>query len=146
MAGTQTKELTERELAVMRTFWDDGEATADEARQRLAETGVDTGPIPDLGHALAETGVELAYVTVANVVRGLEDKGFLKQLNKSRPFQYRAARSFDDVSKRLVGDLVERLFDGSRQKLLVQVLNKRRLSKTEREFLKQILVDQGEDV
>tara|TARA_R110002072_G_scaffold302615_3_gene486942 strand:+ start:59288 stop:59677 length:390 start_codon:yes stop_codon:yes gene_type:complete len=129
MAGTQTKELTERELAVMRTFWDDGEATADEARQRLAETGV-----------------ELAYVTVANVVRGLEDKGFLKQLNKSRPFQYRAARSFDDVSKRLVGDLVERLFDGSRQKLLVQVLNKRRLSKTEREFLKQILVDQGEDV
>jgi BlaI family penicillinase repressor len=129
MAGTQTKELTERELAVMRTFWDDGEATADEARRRLAETGV-----------------ELAYVTVANVVRGLEDKGFLKQLNKSRPFQYRAARSFDDVSKRLVGDLVERLFDGSRQKLLVQVLNKRRLSKTEREFLKQVLVDQEEEV
>ena len=69
----------------------------------------------------------------------------MKQLNKARPFQYRAARSFEDVSKRLVGDLVERLFDGSRQKLLVQVLDKRRLSKTEREFLKQILVDQGED-
>ena len=129
MAGLQTKELTERELVVMRAFWDEGSGTADEARQRLADTGV-----------------ELAYVTVANVVRGLEDKGFLKQLNKSRPFQYRAARSFEDVSKRLVGDLVERLFDGSRQKLLVQVLDKRRLSKTEREFLKQILVDQGEDV
>ncbi|MFT4555907.1 MAG: BlaI family penicillinase repressor [Porticoccaceae bacterium] len=128
MAGQQAKELTERELVVMRAFWDEGPGTADEARQRLAETGV-----------------ELAYVTVANVVRGLEDKGFLKQLNKSRPFQYRAARSFEDVSKRLVGDLVERLFDGSRQKLLVQVLDKRRLSKTEREFLKQILVDQGED-
>lgn len=128
MAGLQAKELTERELVVMRAFWDEGPGTADEARRRLAETGV-----------------ELAYVTVANVVRGLEDKGFLKQLNKSRPFQYRAARSFEDVSKRLVGDLVERLFDGSRQKLLVQVLDKRRLSKTEREFLKQILVDQGED-
>jgi len=128
MAGPQAKELTERELVVMRAFWDEGSGTADEARQRLADAGV-----------------ELAYVTVANVVRGLEDKGFLKQLNKSRPFQYRAARSFEDVSKRLVGDLVERLFDGSRQKLLVQVLDKRRLSKTEREFLKQILVDQGED-
>jgi BlaI family transcriptional regulator, penicillinase repressor len=128
MARPQAKELTERELVVMRAFWDEGSGTADEARQRLADTGV-----------------ELAYVTVANVVRGLEDKGFLKQLNKSRPFQYRAARSFEDVSKRLVGDLVERLFDGSRQKLLVQVLDKRRLSKTEREFLKQILVDQGED-
>jgi BlaI family transcriptional regulator, penicillinase repressor len=128
MARPQAKELTERELVVMRAFWDEGSGTADEARQRLADAGV-----------------ELAYVTVANVVRGLEDKGFLKQLNKSRPFQYRAARSFEDVSKRLVGDLVERLFDGSRQKLLVQVLDKRRLSKTEREFLKQILVDQGED-
>ena len=128
MAGPQSKELTERELVVMRAFWDEGSGTADEARQRLADAGV-----------------ELAYVTVANVVRGLEDKGFLKQLNKSRPFQYRAARSFEDVSKRLVGDLVERLFDGSRQKLLVQVLDKRRLSKTEREFLKQILVEQGED-
>jgi BlaI family transcriptional regulator, penicillinase repressor len=128
MAGPQSKELTERELVVMRAFWDEGSGTADEARQRLADAGV-----------------ELAYVTVANVVRGLEDKGFLKQLNKSRPFQYRAARSFEDVSKRLVGDLVERVFGGSRQKLLVQVLDKRRLSKTEREFLKQILVDQGED-
>lgn len=128
MASPQAKELTERELVVMRAFWDEGAGTADEARQRLADTGV-----------------ELAYVTVANVVRGLVDKGFLKQLNKSRPFRYRPARSFEDVSKRLVGDLVERLFDGSRQKLLVQVLDKRRLSKTEREFLKQILVDQGED-
>ena len=128
MAGPQSKELTACELVVKRAFWDEGSGTADQARQRLADAGV-----------------ELAYVTVANVVRGLEDKGFPKQLNKSRPFKYRAARSFEDVSKRLVGDLVERLFDGSRQKLLVQVLDKRRLSKTEREFLKQIFVDQGED-
>ena len=125
MTGPRAKELTERELAVMRVFWDDGPGTAEDARQRLSDSGV-----------------ELAYVTVANVVRGLEDKGFLKQLNKSRPFLYEPARSFDEVSKRLVGDLVERLFDGSRQQLLVQVLGSRRLSKTEREFLKQVLQDQ----
>lgn len=127
MPGPKAKELTERELAVMRVFWDDGPATADEARERL-ET----------------SGVELAYVTVANVVRGLEDKGFLRQLNSTRPFQYEAARSFDDVSKRLVGDLVERLFDGSRQELLVSVLGRKRLTKKEREFLKQVLKEQGE--
>lgn len=125
MAGPRARELTERELAVMRVFWDDGSGTAEDARQRLADAGV-----------------ELAYVTVANVVRGLEDKGFLKQLNKSRPFLYEPARSFEEVSKRLVGDLVERLFDGSRQQLLVQVLGSRRLSKTEREFLKQVLKEQ----
>lgn len=64
---------------------------------------------PGQGTKLGSDWLTLAYVTVANVVRGLEDKGFLKQLNKSRPFQYCAAQSFEDVSKRLVGDLVERL-------------------------------------
>lgn len=127
MAGPRAKELTERELAVMRVFWDNGPGTAEEARERLADSGV-----------------ELAYVTVANVVRGLLDKGFLKQLNKSRPFQYQAARSFAEVSKRLVGDLVDRLFDGSRQELLVQVLAKRRLTRSEKQFLQQVLQDQGE--
>ena len=102
MVGVKAKELTERELAVMQVFWSDGPATADEARERLQNVNV-----------------ELAYVTVANVVRGLEDKGFLRQLNSTRPFQYEPARSFDDVSNRLVGELVERLFDGSRQQLLV---------------------------
>ncbi len=126
MAGPRTKELTERELAVMRVFWDGGRGTAADARQRLAETGV-----------------ELAYVTVANVVRGLDEKGFLRQLNAARPFQYEPARTFEDVSKRLVGDLVERLFDGSRQQLLVQVLGKRRLTKAERSFLEQLLEEQG---
>jgi len=127
MSGPQAKELTERELAVMRVFWDGGPGTADDMRQRLASGGV-----------------ELAYVTVANVVRGLAEKGFLRQLNKSRPFRYAPAKSFEDVSKRLVGDLVERLFDGSRKQLLVQVLDNRRLTKTERAFLKQVLKDQEE--
>ena len=127
MPGPPPKELTERELAVMRVYWDDGRATAEDARQRLSQCGV-----------------ELAYVTVANVVRSLADKGFLKQLNTGRPFLYEAARSFEDVSKRLVGDLVKRLFDGSRQQLLVQVLGKRRLTKAEREFLTQILNEQEE--
>lgn len=127
MAGPKSKELTERELAVMRVFWDEGPGTADDAR-----------------HRLSIAGVELAYVTVANVVRGLKDKGFLRQLNAARPFQYEAARSFEYVSRRLVGDLVERLFGGSRQQLLVQILGKRRLTKAERTFLEQVLQEQGE--
>jgi predicted transcriptional regulator len=126
MAGPQARELTDRELAVMRVFWDGGPGTAEEARQRLKEANV-----------------ELAYVTVANVVRGLVEKRFLRQMNKARPFVYEPARTFTEVSKKLVGDLVERLFDGSRKELLVQVIGSRRLTKSEREFLEQALKDQG---
>lgn len=81
MGRPKAKELTEREWEVMRAFWDHGEGTAEQARQRLSKSGTD-----------------LAYVTIANVVRQLEEKGFLCQKNKQRPFIYVAKRSFDDVS------------------------------------------------
>lgn len=48
---------------------------------------------------LAESGLDRAYVTVANLIRLLVDKGFLAAVNNERPFTYRAVRSFDDVSR-----------------------------------------------
>ena len=97
MGRPPAKDLTERELEVMHVFWSRGEATAAEARDRLASTGLDR-TIP----------------TIANLVRGLHEKGFLRQLNAERPFVYQAVRSYEDVSGRLLGDLVQRVFRGSR--------------------------------
>ena len=125
MARPKATELTQRELEVMRVFWEVGPGTAEQARQRLADAGV-----------------KLAYVTVANVVRALTEKQYLKQTNDVRPFEYEAIRSFDEVSKRLVGDLVERLFDGSREQLLVHVLGRRRLTQQERQVLQEVLEQQ----
>lgn len=125
MARPKSKELTERELEVMRAFWDQGEGTAEDVRVRLAAAGT-----------------QLAYVTVANVVRQLEEKGFLRQRNKQRPFVYAAQRSFDDVSSRLVAHLLQKLFDGSRERMLVQILGRRKLSASERQFLQELLDNQ----
>ena len=125
MVRPKARELTERELEVMRAFWDHGEGTAEEARQRLQREGT-----------------SLAYVTVANVVRQLEEKGFLTQKNKQRPFVYAAKKSFEDVSSRLVGNLLHKLFDGSRERMLVQVLGRKQLSQGEREFLRGLLEEQ----
>ncbi|TWU58523.1 Transcriptional regulator BlaI [Rubripirellula tenax] len=126
MARPKTKELTSRELAVMQLFWQDDSATAEDARSFLESSGE-----------------SLAYVTVANVVRALADKGFLKQINDARPFQYKAIRSFDDVSKGLVGDLVKRLFAGSREAMLVHLIDQRKLTAKEREYLIEVLEKQG---
>ena len=124
MARPKTPELTDRELAVMQVFWQTGECTAEQARQELLKTGED-----------------VAYVTIANVVRGLLEKGFLKQTHSERPFRYTAIRTFDDVSKKLLGDFMGRLFQGSRQAMLVQLLKHRKLSNAERKLLEQILDD-----
>ena len=127
MARPPAKDLTERELEVMQVFWQQGEATAAEARDRLAAAGLD-----------------LAYVTIANLIRTIADKGFLKQTTQERPFSYCAAKSFDEVSHSLVKDLVHRVFQGSREQLLLNVLKKRRLTAKERTLLREILEEQDQ--
>ena len=59
MARPKAKELTERELEIMHVFWDRGDSTAAEVREHLAGDGRN-----------------LAYTTVATLVRILDEKGF----------------------------------------------------------------------
>jgi predicted transcriptional regulator len=122
MVRPTAKELTQRELEVMHVFWKGGRSTVAEIRDRLAAAGRD-----------------LAYTTVATLVRILTEKGFLEQTNAERPFQYRPVRSFEEVSRSIVGDLVERVFHGSREQLLVHLLEERRLTAKERAVLEAIL-------
>jgi BlaI family transcriptional regulator, penicillinase repressor len=122
MGRPPAKELTERELEVMHVFWSVGQATAAEIRDRLATSGRD-----------------LAYTTVATLIRILSDKGFLDQINFERPFQFRPARSFEDVSRNMVGDLVDRVFRGSREQLLVRLLEERKLTAKERATLEALV-------
>lgn len=122
MARPPAKELTERELELMQVFWKRGMLTAAEVRDDLASTGVD-----------------LAYTTVATLIRILSDKGFLTQTNTDRPFKFEPARSYEEVSGRLLGDLLDRVFQGSTQDLLVRLLEQRKFSNKERAALEAIL-------
>jgi BlaI family penicillinase repressor len=122
MARPPAKELTERELEVMHVFWEHGAQTAAEARELLAAEGR-----------------ELAYTTVATLIKILVEKGFLKQSNDERPFIYKPIRTFNEVSRRIVGDLVQRVFQGSREELLVRLLDGKKLTAKERNLLKQVL-------
>ena len=131
MVRPKSTELTDRELAVMQIFWQlssiEATETAEGARQKLADSGE-----------------ELAYTTVANVVRGLCDKGFLKQISFERPFQFKAIKSFESVSSRLITDFVSRLFGGSREAMLVQLLERKKLTARERKYLKEVLKEEDE--
>lgn len=122
MARPPAKELTERELELMHVFWDRGQSTANEVRDQLAAAGRD-----------------LAYTTVATLVRILTEKGFLEQTTTERPFQYRPVRGFEDVSRNMIGDLVERVFRGSREQLLVRLVEDRKLTAKERAAIEAIL-------
>ena len=122
MARPTAKELTQRELEVMHVFWSRDPSTVAEIRDRLSAAGR-----------------ELAYTTVATLVRILSEKGFLEQINDQRPFQYRPVRSYEEVSRSILGDLVERVFRGSREQLLLRLMEQRKLSAKERTVLEAIL-------
>jgi predicted transcriptional regulator len=124
MARPKAPELTERELEVMHVFWD------------AAPEPLSAAAVRD---RLAGAGRDLAYTTVATLVRILHEKEFLRQINEQRPFAYEPVRSFDEVSRRLVGNLIDRVFQGSREQLLVRLLETRRLTAKERSLLEGIL-------
>jgi predicted transcriptional regulator len=122
MARPRARDLTERELEVMHVFWEYGEMTAADVRGWLATAGRD-----------------LAYTTVATLVRILHEKGFLAPTNSERPFRYVPVRSFAEVSRGLLGDVIQRVFRGSRELLLVRLVEERRLTAAERAVLEAIL-------
>jgi BlaI family penicillinase repressor len=120
------KELTARELEVMQIFWSHGDLTAAAARDLLAEAGRD-----------------LTYTTVATLVRLLFEKDFLRQCNDERPFVYAPARSQAEVSKRLLGHVIDSVFNGSREQLLMRLFEQRPLTARERTVLESILKEES---
>jgi predicted transcriptional regulator len=122
MARPKASELTERELELMQVFWDEGEMTAADVQKKLASNGR-----------------ELAYTTVATLVKILLEKKFLTQTSDKRPFSYKPAKSFEEVSSNIVGNMIQKVFGGSREQLLIRMMEQKKLTKKERKALEDIL-------
>lgn len=128
MARPPARELTERELEVMHVFWERGESS-----------------VSDVRDAMAARGLDRAYTTIATLVRILSEKRFLIQTNEERPFSYRPSRSYEEVSRKLLGELIDRVFRGSRELLLVRLMEQKKLSAKERALLEEALQQRGKE-
>lgn len=120
--------LTERELEVMHVFWAKGQQSAQEVRDELELRGR-----------------KLTYTTVATLCKILWEKEFLERIGELRPFEFMPAKSFQDVSKHLVSDLIHRVFHGSREQLLLNVIGSKKLSKQKLRMLEELLRDDDDE-
>ncbi|MDR3639283.1 MAG: BlaI/MecI/CopY family transcriptional regulator, partial [Isosphaeraceae bacterium] len=59
------------------------------------------------------------------------------------PFLYRPARTYEEVSRLLLGDVLDRVFRGSKEMLLVRLIEQERLTAREWERLRAILDEPG---
>lgn len=111
--------FTDRELDVMNVLWDRGSATVAEVRAALAD--------------------ELAYTTVLTVLRTLEDKGHVAHREEGKAHRYVPLVERQAAGQSAVRRLVEKLFRGSPEMLLTQLVSDRTLSDDELRRMRQLL-------
>ena len=111
--------FTDRELDVMAVLWERGDATVAEVQERL----------PD----------ELAYTTVLTVLRTLEEKGHVGHREEGRAHRYHPLVERKEAGATALGRLIDRVFGGSSELLLTQLVSERELSEGELERMRRLL-------
>lgn len=111
--------LSDRELDVMAVLWARGSGTVAEVREAL----------PD----------PLAYTTVLTVLRTLEEKGFVGHEEEGKAHRYLPLVARERAGRSALTRMVEKLFDGSPELLLTQLVSDRKLSPQDIRRLRKIL-------
>ena len=115
----QSRKLHRLDLEVMKVVWRLGKATVNDVRDALKQS--------------------LAYTSVATTLNHLEKKGFLTHDVDGRTYVYRPLVQEGEVSKTMLGDLLERLFDGSVERLVNTLLETQQMSPEELERVRELI-------
>ena len=110
---------TDAELAILRVLWARGPSTV----RQVAET---------MGRAVG-------YTTVLKLLQIMAEKGLVTRDESTRTHVYAAAHTEDQTQRQLVNDLVERAFDGSAAKLVLQALASRKATPAELAEIRKLL-------
>ncbi|MCC7498614.1 MAG: BlaI/MecI/CopY family transcriptional regulator [Bryobacterales bacterium] len=121
----QSDQLTPLELEIMKVLWDAGSATVQTVQERL--------PIEP----------RLAYTTVQTMLNLLKKKGKVHRVHKpgERAFLYAPAVSRHSAVGQLVGDLVDRLFGGSAEGLVMSMVEQRYLKPEDLDKLNRMVAE-----
>lgn len=108
MARQKSEQLTPLELEIMKVLWETGPANVQTVQQRLER--------------------ELAYTTVQTMLNVLHRKGKAKRTLRNKAYFYRPAVSRTQVMGNAVGDLIDRMFGGSAESLVMSLVETRQLT------------------
>lgn len=71
---------------------------------------------------------DIGYTTVLKTLQVMAEKGLVTRDESERSHVYRAAAPEKSIKRRLVSDLLDRVFDGSAANLVLQALSAKRAS------------------
>jgi predicted transcriptional regulator len=86
------------------------------------------------------------YTTVLKLMQIMSEKGLVVRDESERAHRYEAAALEDETQRRLVGDLLRKVFDGSAKQLVLQALSTERASAEELSEIRRMLdeLERGE--
>lgn len=106
--GEQEKEtLTKLELQIMQVIWRLGTSSVTAVQEGLEQ--------------------QLAYTTVQTMLNILERKGKLKRKLRGRAYEYSATVTEAKALSHAVRDLVDRMFGGSNEELVMSLIKSKQL-------------------
>ncbi len=106
MADVRGPRPTDAELEILKVLWRRGPCTVREVFETLGET--------------KQTG----YTTVLKLMQIMAEKGLVRRDESERAHRYEAAAPEEETQRQLVGDLLQKAFDGSAKKLVLQALSR----------------------
>jgi predicted transcriptional regulator len=125
MVRRKTEQLTPLELEIMHVLWEVAPANVQTVQQRLKR--------------------DLAYTTVQTMLNILHRKGKARRTLKDRAYFYRPAVSRKQVVSKHITDVVDRLFGGSAESLVMSLLETKHLTPQKLARLNKLVKDAEDD-
>ena len=124
MPRKKSKHPTELELAILKVLWEASPRTVREVRE-----------------AMSTAGRDLAHTSLITTLNVMFDKGFVKRTaaSEGRGYEFSPKVSRADVSQNMVGELLERVFEGSAPALLLSLLENDQLNGADHGELRQAI-------
>ncbi len=120
------KSLTPLELKIMQVLWSEGPSNVLNVQKRLMPED------------------DLAYNTVQTMLNILHRKGRVRRVLKGRAYIYRAVSSREKVLGHAVRDVIDRMFGGSPEELVMSLIKSRQVDLEKIAELSQRLAAQQE--
>ena len=122
MAEKTTQHPTELELMILKILWEESPLPVRKVRQRLADQGRD-----------------LAHTSVITTLNTMCDKKQLKRKKDGKAFLFSPKIRQDRVSQSMLGDIVDRVFDGSTSALMLSLFDRSDIDADEVKELRRLL-------
>ena len=124
MARRKAEHLTPLELEIMHVLWEHGAANVQTVQRNLKR--------------------ELAYTTVQTVLNILHRKGKVQRAMKDRAYFYKPVVSRSHVTGEHMSDILDRLFGGSAESLVMSLLETKHLTPKKLARLQKLLEEEGQ--